>query len=57
MNWGSKHSPSRRAMRFWEKFPELLFDDPEDEFNDLIGRLRIAAENYFKLEEKKNESA
>ena len=32
---------------FWDKFPELLFDDPEDPYNSLIGRLRDKAIKYF----------
>ena len=51
---GRKHPPSKRTMRFWDRFPELLFDDQEDEFNELLNELRLVAEDYFRVEEKNN---
>ena len=46
---GREIPPSRYEFRFWDRFPELLMDDPdEDEHNNLIALLRNVAINYFK---------
>ena len=47
---GSKEPPHRRAVAFFDRFPELLVDDPEDEFNGLIEILRDKAMGYFRKE-------
>ena len=50
---GRKNPPSRKECLFWDKFPELLMDDPEEEINnELIGILRNTAIEYFKKERK-----
>ena len=45
---GRKDDPSRKMLRFYERFPELCIDDPEDEFNNLIHLLRGSIDEYFK---------
>ncbi len=46
---GRKTPLTRFEMRFWDRFPELLMDDPdEDEHNELIGILRNMATKYYK---------
>lgn len=52
---GTKHPPSKRTIRFWDRFPDLLSDDREDEFNELLTELRLVSEDYFRVEEKQNE--
>ena len=47
---GSKEPPHRRAVAFFDRFPELLVDDREDEFNGLIEMLRDKALDYFRKE-------
>ena len=50
---GRKDRQSTAEYLFWEKFPELLMDDPEGEINnELIGILRKTAIEYFKKENK-----
>lgn len=46
-----EYPASRRRITFFEKFPGLYLDDPEDEFNDLISQLRTVTQNYFNKEE------
>lgn len=43
-----KHPSSKYESEFWDRFPELLFDDPEDQHNNLIEKLRNTAIDYFK---------
>ena len=44
---------TRYEMRFWDRFPELLMDDPDDdEHNELIRKLRNTANKYFKKLER-----
>ena len=38
----------RHERDFWNRFPELALDDPEDPLNFLVARLRNAADNHFK---------
>ena len=46
---GRKTPPTRYEMEFWDRFPELLMDDPDEgEHNELIGILRNVAIKYFK---------
>ena len=45
---GRKDRPSREERLFWNKFPELLMDDPEDINNDLIALIRRYAQIYFR---------
>lgn len=45
---------SREERLFWGRFPSLLFDDPEDELNELVGILRRTANKYFKDKEDKD---
>ncbi len=50
---GKKGRPSRKERLFWEKFPDLLMDDPDEEINnELIGLLRNVAQDYFKRTEE-----
>lgn len=45
---GRKDKQSKEEYLFWEMFPELLMDDPEDSNNELIGMLRNMTQDYFK---------
>lgn len=38
-------SPYER--KFWERFPELLIDDPKDEYYELISLIRITVLSHF----------
>ena len=38
----------RHERNFWNRFPELLLDDPEDPLNFLIARLRNVADSHFR---------
>lgn len=44
---GRKYPPSKYENEFWDRFPELLFDDPEDQHNQLIGILRDTVQKYL----------
>lgn len=43
------HDPLREVEKFFDRFPDLLWDDPEDEFNELIGILRSKAMDYYRI--------
>lgn len=43
---------SHYARSFWDRFPGLLMDDPEDPYNELIALLRQQAQFYFDDPEK-----
>ena len=46
---GSKRRITGLESRFWNKYPEFLFDDPEEDYNELNGYIRRLAQNYFRL--------
>ena len=53
---GRKDRPSRKERLFWEKFPDLLIDDPDEEINnELIGLLRNMAQDYFEKAKSKED--
>lgn len=37
----------KRRVRFFTRFPDLSWDDSEDEFNELICMMRTMAIKYF----------
>ena len=43
------HDPLKEVEKFFDRFPDLLWDDPEDEFNELIGILRSKVLDYHKI--------
>jgi hypothetical protein len=49
---GRKKLPTRLEQDFWERFPELLSDDQEDQHNNLIQKLRKTAQEWFASLEK-----
>ena len=50
---GRKNLLSKTEKEFWERFPELSSDDPEDDHNKIISILRNTAIKYFKIKELK----
>ena len=38
---------SKLEREFWNRFPALTSDDPEDNLNEIIGIMRAAAVKYF----------
>ncbi len=50
---GKLEEPSGEEAHFWNLFPLLLVDDPENAYNELISILRETAENYFKQKKEK----
>lgn len=45
---GIKSDLSKSERIFWNRFPSLLFDDPEDEHNKIINNMRVVAEKHFR---------
>ena len=41
--------PNDHLIEFFDRFPDLLWDDPEDKFNEIIGILRNTALNYYNI--------
>ena len=41
--------PNMELERFFNRFPDLLWDDLEDEFNELIGILRNRVLDYWDI--------
>lgn len=39
---------SKLEKEFWDRFPDLLIDDPEDELNQIVGLLRTTTNHYFR---------
>jgi len=44
-----EHLNSKQIERFFDRFPDLLWDDPEDEFNEIIRIMREKVFDYYKL--------
>lgn len=49
---GRKDQPTRYESEFWDRFAELLMDDPEDKHNELIEILRNRVIEYFREHDK-----
>jgi len=48
MDVRGRKEPSTKLERiFWQEFPNLLIDDPDERLNGIIGTLRNAAVKYF----------
>lgn len=52
---GRKEPLTKLESKFWNMYPELCVDDPEDELNELIAILRNEAIKYFKVKKAQNE--
>ena len=47
----------KEMERFFDRFPDLLWDDPEDRFNEIIGVLRSKVMDYYKIVEQTNDDS
>lgn len=45
---GEKGTLSPEERNFWDSFPDLLCDDPEDPLNELYGRMRDVAQEWWR---------
>ena len=45
----------KHERNFWNRFPELLLDDPEDPLNFLVARLRNVADSLFREAKEKKQ--